>query len=272
VTDTDETPADISGNDRNVLDHMLRHMVAFVGAYRQTQQPHSKYAFAFTGFVIEYGAEWYICTAGHILEELDAALSKNQIEFTGRVLADYFGPHATNRMSIPFDYEDHKRVHVYNQGLDFALIQLQPLERQLLASNNILPFRFEGRTERPWEQYDGFCVVGFPKEDVKDDLSTSNSPVRVDVRPSLSAIKQLSAAPPGVQATPCHRFIGQILDPNNPKNFVGMSGGPLLGFKQASNGLDYWVIAIQSTWLEKDRVVFACPISVMLQEVANATA
>ena len=33
-----------------------------------------------------------------------------------------------------------------------------------------LPFAFEGKPERSWEDYDGFAILGFPFEDVDSDV------------------------------------------------------------------------------------------------------
>ena len=127
--------------------------------------------FNYSGFLASIYGQWFMITAGHILQELDPAIETGRLVFTGRVLADFYGEGAKHFQPIPFDYASHKRVHAYDKDLiDFALIALSYLDVEQLKANGRMPFTFEGRPERAWEDYDGFAILGFPDEDVTSDV------------------------------------------------------------------------------------------------------
>ncbi|MCX5896195.1 MAG: hypothetical protein NTZ51_10250 [Proteobacteria bacterium] len=45
-------------------------------------------------------------------------------------------------------------------------------------------------------------------------------------------------------------------------SIVGMSGGPIFGFKYGPP-MAYWIVAIQSSWLRSQGIVFGCPLPVL---------
>jgi len=45
---------------------------------------------------------------------------------------------------------------------------------------------------------------------------------------------------------------------------VGMSGGPIFGFRHGPP-MTYWVVAIQSSWLPSEGIVFGCPLPIMAE-------
>ena len=144
--------------------------MTFTGAYVLNSKPDEEHHFNFSCFLITIFDQWFLVTAGHVLQDLDPLIESGELAFTGRVLAHYYGDGASHRLPIPFDYASHKRIHVYNEHLDFALIALHFLEVQQLKANGRLPFAFEGRSERPWDEYDGFAIIGFPDEDVDSNV------------------------------------------------------------------------------------------------------
>jgi hypothetical protein len=59
------------------------------------------------------------------------------------------------------------------------------------------------------------------------------------------------------------RFVGQINPEHNVGSIAGMSGGPIICFRE-DDFEPYFVAAIQSSWLPDSRITFGCPIKVML--------
>jgi hypothetical protein len=254
--------------DKKVLNHVLRHVVSFTGAYILDGDPHTEHHFNYSGFLVEIHGQWFVMTAGHILQSLDPLIEAGRLAFTGRVLADFYGEGATHFEPIPFDYAAHKRVHAYDEDLiDFALVALNYLEVEQLRANGRMPFTFEGRPERPWEDYDGFAILGFPDEDVTSDVKEARQgPVTVEVRPGLSPVRRIHALPPDVEQIDIAQwFVGELLDKSAPSSIVGMSGGPIVGFKRNGENLDYWIVAIQSQWYKGPRIILGCPIPVVLR-------
>jgi len=47
----------------------------------------------------------------------------------------------------------------------------------------------------------------------------------------------------------------------------GMSGGPILGFSEKLGG--YFIVAIQSTWLPKEKICFGCPLPILASIFEN---
>jgi hypothetical protein len=41
-----------------------------------------------------------------------------------------------------------------------------------------------------------------------------------------------------------------------------MSGGPIFGLKFEGEQTKYWIVAIQSSWLSDERIVFGCPLPI----------
>jgi len=188
------------------------------------------------------------------------------------VLGDFYGEGAEHFKPIPFVYEDHKRVHAFDKDtIDCALIALTYLEEKLLEANGRVPFSFQGQLERPWDEYDGFAILGFPTEDVTSDVNDDRSgPVTITVRPGLSPVKRMMTRPAGFPQHVAPWFYGELLDHSHPASIVGMSGGPIVGLKKNGENLDYWIIAIQSQWYEKPRITLGCPLPLVLDVLQNA--
>ncbi|MGH7193449.1 MAG: hypothetical protein ACREJM_07930, partial [Candidatus Saccharimonadales bacterium] len=58
-------------------------------------------------------------------------------------------------------------------------------------------------------------------------------------------------------------FVARIHKEADIETIEGMSGGPIYGFRFDDRGnLRYHIVALQSSWLPKQRVIFACPFAV----------
>jgi hypothetical protein len=62
------------------------------------------------------------------------------------------------------------------------------------------------------------------------------------------------------------RFIGKVGSHDEVGNIVGMSGCPIFGLKRGSRD----VVALQSSWDDRSRVIYACPLSVFVPMVQKA--
>jgi len=72
-------------------------------------------------------------------------------------------------------------------------------------------------------------------------------------------VKRLDAFPEGATSTRYPRFIGQLDQALDISSISGMSGGPIFGFMVGAQ-TRYWIVALQSSWLPKRRIVFGCPL------------
>ena len=82
------------------------HLVALCGSYVQLddngEQIGEPKFYSYTGTVIEILGTWCIATAGHCIERIEKANRHPNVRIETQVLADYFGPGATNFVPIPF--------------------------------------------------------------------------------------------------------------------------------------------------------------------------
>ena len=62
-------------------------------------------------------------------------------------------------------------------------------------------------------------------------------------------------------------------EPFGLNSIVGMSGGPIFGFRRYPNGEQrYWVVALQSWWDPETRTIYGCPVPIFARLVAEAFA
>ena len=64
------------------------------------------------------------------------------------------------------------------------------------------------------------------------------------------------------------QFCGRINSNVNLSSIVGMSGGPIIGFRRNTDGqLAYWPVAVQSRWLPERKIVIGSLIAPIAADV-----
>jgi len=102
-------------------------------------------------------------------------------------------------------------------------------------------------------------MLGLPDEFSSEELSQIGD---VGMVPTMFRVTRIERPPDDIYQTNSPRFVGQ-LDENLPlENLTGMSGGPIFGIR-FSEEIRYWVVAIQSSWLPNQRIVFGCPMPII---------
>ncbi len=251
-------------SDKAFLKHLGQHLVAMCGSYVHLNdkgdpvQPPTFYSY--TGTVVEILGHWCIATAGHCLQKLEEANNHKKILIETQILADYFGPNATNNTPIPFKPLEEGFLYVDENGLDFGLVVLSDLWRQNLARNGIMPF-----TSKQWyfptdHKFESYAIVGFPDEYTGGASSLDTKSMIGHVKPSYVPLDRL---PDDTQET-FPQFKAEILDKGNQQSIKGMSGGPIFGFFHEAGEVKYLLVAIQSRW-DKRSIVFGCPIQTMMK-------
>jgi hypothetical protein len=247
-------------SDKAFLKHLGQHLVAICGSYVQSAAKGQSQFYSYTGTVFEIQGRWCIATAGHCLRQLEEATSSPQLRVESQVLADCFGPNATNNMPLPFKPLEEGFLYVDEDGLDFGLILISDLWKQNLERNGIIPF-----TSKQWhfpttQGFEGYAIVGFPDEYTGTVVSNEQEPLIGHVKPCYVPIARL----PNDTSNSFPRFMGQILDKGNQQSIVGMSGGPIFGFFREGGQVKYLLLALQSTW-DKRSTVFGCLIPAMIK-------
>lgn len=251
------------------LEFFCRHLVALCITYRQVKRgiPSEKpNFFAYPGVVICIRGFCSFLTAGHALKDLHAHLERGEIIIDSAVLADTFGANAISEKPIPFDLQNEPRFFIDDkkEGLDFGLIALRPHYVGLLAKHGIIALFEENWINQHRVQFDAYTMLGLPEEFITCEQGSpgAGSGVVGKVSPTMIGVKAIDYVPEGAKPTTYPRFIGQLHENLPLSSIVGMSGGPIFGFRYGPP-MTYWVVAIQSSWLRSQGIVFGCPLPVL---------
>jgi hypothetical protein len=227
-------------------------------------------AFSVSGFIMSFGDEWGLVTAGHILDDIYSNLQKGRCRIVNSVLLDAWSEGARSAEPIPFMLADAMKTSFWRYepslGLDFGVIGISPMYRKLLEANRVRPFPTEHWESQIRTGFDFFYQLGVPSEAVRKVVAGAGDRQRIKswVTPAMIPVQWIADPPEklGGKKFPC--FYGQVSDAE-VSNMDGMSGGPILGFWMEPDGtLRYSVVAIQSGWDSATRCTWGCFIPVFL--------
>ena len=253
--------AESDDNGKRFVSFMSNHLVALTGNYRSFNKGrlYHEGVYAFSGFVMEFHENWYWTTAGHCLEaELDRRIQRGELDLISSGFADYFGSNVRSVNIIPYTYEIgcSFRLDDSKLGMDFALIPLPDLIRLALEHNGITPVSRANWVQQKKLEFSHYKMLGFPVSDAHD----------AGIRPVMVAIDRLQ--PDEIDEPETTWFVGRINAGVRDFDIKGMSGGPIYGFRKAADGRWYYhVIAIQSRWIAKKRIVFGCSLPLFAERV-----
>ncbi len=257
-----------------------RHLVSLSGWYYSINSDGKSVGglqfFSYSGFIFSVRDNWCWATAGHVLEELERHLANGDIRVKRFVLVDYFGNNVASYDPIPFVYETAPKffIHDSEAGLDFGLIGLAPYYRNLLEANGIVSVREENWVHQHKVEFGHHFILGLPNVFIETKMQASERGklMTATLWPTMIDVTKLDNPPGDLLNTKFPRFIGKLKDDFPLDDIVGMSGGPVIGFSK--EGDRYWVVAIQSSKLnssdlDRDKIVFACPVPVFATLVEN---
>jgi hypothetical protein len=266
----DFTPAQLAQlNDelQQQLTVYMRHVVGVAGAYEvctsngvQPQTP-----FYFSAMVIDINDQWYLLSAGHAFQEIETLIDSPDAELVRCGIDDTF-LNQTASQPFDFDYAAAKRcVHfnsVFDDGLDYALIEIAPYYRKLLTANGIVPL-----TKQHWDPdsvaaSSTFLMAGFPNDSIDAGITHHGDFYRARAKGKANFL-YIERGTSNVK-TDFTRFVGQIRREHNIADITGMSGGPIFCFNDADL-TPYFVAGVQSKWDPETQTTFACPISTILE-------
>lgn len=256
---------------REQLRIYLRHLVGIVGVYEYIDASGNgepKKPFCFSAVVLDIRDQWFLATAGHVLEKLDAAIDRPDMELVECGLGDLHVSNShQNEPILHFDYANARRFHHNKNGLDFGLVHLRQNYRDLLAANGVQPLSEQSWSPTELASADTFLMVGFPEDCIDSGITSRDTHYEAWVKasPTIIPIDRLTDLPDDIPEAQHDRFVGQMPPSPIVGSIVGMSGGPIFCFK-GDEFEPYYVAAIQSTWLpkRKEKLTFGCPVHVML--------
>jgi hypothetical protein len=248
---------------RIIHEFFLPHLIALY--VRFDRGPGTKeQADALSCFVIELEDNWFLITAGHILNDLDKLLAHG-----GRIhestLFDGWSGRSAQAPAIPFNYADSARFFIDDDdGIDVGVISLPPFLRRSLVASGVQPVR-QALWTNPPEFPDRLVVVGLPSELMEGRLSYADRK-SLSVEPVIMLLH--SCEEPPEMKKRFRRLYGRFdaSSPTTPademlSDVVGLSGGPVFAFKiYSDNAVKYWVVGIQSSWVRELRVLAFSPL------------
>lgn len=239
------------------LDYFLRHLVALT--VKVQMRTGEEQADAFTCFVMEIRDQWFLVTAGHVLKGLEAALKDERYTILEWGLFDAWNPAQGGRTQVPFNFEESQRFFIDDDkaGLDLGVIAIPPFLRRTLSTNGIAAF--EPKTWRGIpDDLERYLIVGMPQEFIEP--STEKGVLQfLKVEPVIVSVAKCDE--PEDLKKPFKRFYGRLAaELSDEKGEVlrdisGMSGGPVIGLRKQSDGVAYFLVAIQGSWSPQLRVV-----------------
>ncbi len=280
-----QQPADPRALYETALAYLGRHLVCLNGTYveldAQGKAKSKEKLFSFSGFIMSFRGRWCLVTAGHVLdEELDENIRNKRIQLRCCGIADYFGLDAKVPLPTIIDYENTPKLYIDDQelGLDFGVMPLRDLYQANLAANGILPIAEENWVRQEDVEFEAFGILGFPDE-LKPEPGTRmgdhGQEIVGHVHAILIPIQRLPDETMEAEGRQFPWFVGKVLlPPDRLQSVVGMSGGPIFGFRRVpGEGLSYWVVAMQSWWNKETRVIYGCPVPIfarLVEEVLDS--
>jgi hypothetical protein len=203
--------------------------------------------FVISGFLMSLRDHWFLATAGHVINEINELLKSDPGRTYRFGIIDNFGPEARYDHAIPFDYinADTWATAVETSGADFGLIHIDPYYRQLIETNNPLPFMEPQWQYTRHEPFEFHALMGIPAETISTDALQYKQYAM-----AMIPLKEITTLPPSITPRPYPTLYAEITVPlNSIESIKGMSGCPVFGFAKDENGnWRYWIVAVQSTW------------------------
>jgi hypothetical protein len=241
---------------------MGRHLVVMTGLYESYKDGKLFHTgiFAFSGFILNLHDRIFWITAGHCLaDKFDVPIKDGTLKILTCGFADYFGDKVINADPIPYSYAPGNAFYIDDdtRGLDFAAIPLPDLTVKALIANGVKAIGRENWISQTDLTFEHYKIMGVPTHLTECQVSPSGRVVS-GIQPAMITIDRVDPnSIPG--PLPDKWFVGQIPDDVKIQSIEGMSGGPIYGFRQKTEGQWlYYVVALQSRWRLKERITFGC--------------
>jgi hypothetical protein len=255
--------------DSQGLQFFCRHLIALCVTYEcagENADAPPRFA-AYSGTLIQIENSIFLLTAGHCIRNIQAALSRADVRVTSAALADTFSLSRISDKPIPFDLANARMFYIDDdsQGLDFGVIHLDPYYVRLLSKNGVIALAEKNWIHQHTVKFDAYVMLGLPDEFSSERINAAGEGV---VSPTMFRVHRLENPPEGRPSTRYPQFVGRIDRELALKSVVGMSGGPIFGFRMEPQTA-YWVVAIQSSWNRQTRTVYACSLPVLASKLTE---
>lgn len=246
------------------LGFLLKHLVPILLVFEENGQRH---AFVITAFVLSANDQWFLVTAGHCIKEVNNYIASPGWKLERSCLLDSCHLGVRGFDPVPFLYKDAEPMRVDDKdlGLDYGVLVLSSYYRNLLESNGIRPLDEEAWRSPP-DNPDSYWLLGIPGELVEVDFNLDC----VRIVPLAYGVERVPERHPGFTETPVPLFYGRIGLDDGMTSIKGVSGGPIFALQQdKQDQVRYWVVALQSRWLNQSHHIAACPAKVLGEALRN---
>jgi hypothetical protein len=212
-------------------------------------------------FLISIRNAWFLITAGHCLRDVKDNIEKYGCILKKSQLIDYGGMNSRHRHGVPFDYESAPKLDVKDEKYDYGIIYLNTYYVDLLKKNNVVPLNEEVWEKQPRDP-EFYFLLGVPGKltEVHNDTIT--------ITTSINFVEKCEQKPEIFGKTEAPTFYGKISLDEKVQDIEGMSGGPIFSFKRTESGqLKYWLHAIQSRWIKRQKLIAACLANPFIAEI-----
>ncbi len=158
-------------------------------------------AFSVSAFVISVRNVWFLVTAGHILRDLDSRLRAGRQIVKSRLIDGFSS--GKSFPAIPFTLGDTPQWHVYDDGLDYALIPLRPSFVLQLMAGGVSALGENAWTSVP-DSPDAYFLLGFPKQGAEITVTSDGGKgnVNVSLGTPLLPIQPVNDPPDALKRAP----------------------------------------------------------------------
>ncbi|WP_395699934.1 hypothetical protein [Aquabacterium sp.] len=244
-----------------------KHFVAL--AYRVTPPGGSPAEEFASCFVVEIESDWYLLTAGHVIERLRRLNVAGAVLSAGR-LVDAFAGTSFPPLPADLNLDDWATIDDDETGADFAVVPIDAFTRRGLAAAGVIPLGDQYVGAADFARYRQTVLVGVPAESYS--VRGSVGAMRLVMIP----LTQQAPTPdmPDKPGTTLGRMAPSPQDPQHRVESVGgMSGSPVFGIVY-ENGAPaaYCLVGIQSSWHAPSRIVRFCPMTWFIESMHEALA
>lgn len=250
-----------------------KHLVALICRATAPAKPTAEATtHVFTAFVIEAAGQWFLITAGHVINGIKDAQAAGYLVDWFRLGDKAAGSKWDFGVPIPFEIAEWVVLEGDPGGTDYAAWPIPDLIVQQLRAGGV-----KALGEHTWlepiheAERPHWVLAGIPKENV----ITRGS--KIAFRGVL--IPLIPTAAPPEATTVERRTFAQIKPPDDPSSVTttdidGMSGGPIFAVRMENHPeeikVNYGVIGIQSGWLAPQRIISFCSLAEFAEGVKRA--
>jgi hypothetical protein len=156
--------------------------------------------------------------------------------------------------------------------MDVGLMPLRDYYCDHVRANGVRPLPvapWQGRTP---PRFDSYALLGLPDEEMEqvERMGPRGPQIGYSAALTLVGVEALTSPPPEHIRSPIPRFAGLLNDGNALESVEGMSGGPILGIsKREGGGWDYACVAVQGSWLPRQRLLLGTPLAMVVEAIIS---